>query len=404
MPTYTVKPGDSSFSIAGKTLDSQRAFQFLMDSNPQIDWANLKPGQTVNIPDPDEFSGVVTESSLDNIREINIANKIGGATGDDFGQGTSTGNFDDIFGVPGVNDGMINPYLLGQTPQQAPGLESEQADARTSSAIRRNLDDASRRSGALNGASPWTNRSLTSGGDTGVPEGAPSPGGLGIGVNLPSIETTNNGVSNTIDLPSFGIGVQLPQIPDNFSAGLGFTGIDSSFSIDGTGLGINAPAGNFGLGANIPQPQAIPGTTIDPLQASIERNPINDLNATAEDNFISQQESFAATSGGISISQEFQEQNNLSDLQMAYNGMIPTVQGWIQDPEAQAFIQDAEANGGQLPTSGLTFDPAPFTYYTGQSLGLGGGGYGGGGGQAVANPVKPFSSRGVLINWRTGGF
>jgi len=384
MPTYTVKPGDSSFSIAGKTLDDQRAFQFLMDSNPQIDWANLKPGQTVNIPDPDEFSGVVTQQSLDNVAAINQAQGIGGATGTDFGQGATTGAFDFLDPVTGL---PINHQGTDRTPRTRSlgGLAPPPTPQPISQVT-----------------SPFTGRSVLN--DTGIPEGAPSPGGLGIGVNLPSIETTNNGVSNTIDLPSFGIGVQLPQIPDNFSAGLGFTGIDSSFSIDGTGLGINAPAGNFGLGANIPQPQAIPGTTIDPLQASIERNPINDLNATAEDNFISQQESFAATSGGISISQEFQEQNNLSDLQMAYNGMIPTVQGWIQDPEAQAFIQDAEANGGQLPTSGLTFDPAPFTYYTGQSLGLGGGGYGGGGGQAVANPVKPFSSRGVLINWRTGGF
>ena len=402
MPTYTVKPGDSSFSIAGKTLDSQRAFQFLMDSNPQIDWANLKPGQTVNIPDPDEFSGVVTESSLDNIREINIANKIGGATGDDFGQGTSTGNFDDIFGVPGVNDGMINPYLLGQTPQQAPGLESEQADARTSSAIRRNLDDASRRSGALNGASPWTNRSLTSGGDTGIPEGAPSPGGLGIGVNLPSIETTNNGVSNTIDLPSFGIGVQLPQIPDNFSAGLGFTGIDSSFSIDGTGLGINAPAGNFGLGANIPQPQAIPGTTIDPLQASIERNPINDLSATEQAE--AQRNAYMAADNSVPLTRGFIEANGISDLQMIQNGYVKTAWGWQIDPIAQGIIQDAEAANGEQPISGTNYNTTPLTYYTGSVLGLGGGG-GYSRPQSVSNPVADFTSgRGALINWRTGGF
>jgi len=402
MPTYTVKPGDSSFSIAGKTLDSQRAFQFLMDSNPQIDWANLKPGQTVNIPDPDEFSGVVTESSLDNIREINIANKIGGATGDDFGQGTSTGNFDDIFGVPGVNDGMINPYLLGQTPQQAPGLESEQADARTSSAIRRNLDDASRRSGALNGASPWTNRSLTSGGDTGIPEGAPSPGGLGIGVNLPSIETTNNGVSNTIDLPSFGIGVQLPQIPDNFSAGLGFTGIDSSFSIDGTGLGINAPAGNFGLGANIPQPQAIPGTTIDPLQASIERNPINDLSATEQAE--AQRNAYMTADNSVPLTRGFIEANGISDLQMIQNGYVETAWGWQIDPIAQGIIQDAEAANGEQPISGTNYNTTPLTYYTGSVLGLGGGG-GYSRPQSVSNPVADFTSgRGALINWRTGGF
>ena len=402
MPTYTVKPGDSSFSIAGKTLDSQRAFQFLMDSNPQIDWANLKPGQTVNIPDINEFSGVVTESSLDNIREINIANKIGGATGDDFGQGTSTGNFDDIFGVPGVNDGMINPYLLGQTPQQAPGLESEQADARTSSAIRRNLDDASRRSGALNGASPWTNRSLTSGGDTGIPEGAPSPGGLGIGVNLPSIETTNNGVSNTIDLPSFGIGVQLPQIPDNFSAGLGFTGIDSSFSIDGTGLGINAPAGNFGLGANIPQPQAIPGTTIDPLQASIERNPINDLSATEQAE--AQRNAYMTADNSVPLTRGFIEANGISDLQMIQNGYVETAWGWQIDPIAQGIIQDAEAANGEQPISGTNYNTTPLTYYTGSVLGLGGGG-GYSRPQSVSNPVADFTSgRGALINWRTGGF
>lgn len=402
MPTYTVKPGDSSFSIAGKTLDSQRAFQFLMDSNPQIDWANLKPGQTVNIPDPDEFSGVVTQQSLDNIREINIANKIGGATGDDFGQGTSTGNFDDIFGVPGVNDGMINPYLLGQTPQQAPGLESEQADARTSSAIRRNLDDASRRSGALNGASPWTNRSLTSGGDTGIPEGAPSPGGLGIGVNLPSIETTNNGVSNTIDLPSFGIGVQLPQIPDNFSAGLGFTGIDSSFSIDGTGLGINAPAGNFGLGANIPQPQAIPGTTIDPLQASIERNPINDLSATEQAE--AQRNAYMTADNSVPLTRGFIEANGISDLQMIQNGYVETAWGWQIDPIAQGIIQDAEAANGEQPISGTNYNTTPLTYYTGSVLGLGGGG-GYSRPQSVSNPVADFTSgRGALINWRTGGF
>ena len=402
MPTYTVKPGDSSFSIAGKTLDDQRAFQFLMDSNPQIDWANLKPGQTVNIPDPDEFSGVVTQQSLDNIREINIANKIGGATGDDFGQGTSTGNFDDIFGVPGVNDGMINPYLLGQTPQQAPGLESEQADARTSSAIRRNLDDASRRSGALNGASPWTNRSLTSGGDTGIPEGAPSPGGLGIGVNLPSIETTNNGVSNTIDLPSFGIGVQLPQIPDNFSAGLGFTGIDSSFSIDGTGLGINAPAGNFGLGANIPQPQAIPGTTIDPLQASIERNPINDLSATEQAE--AQRNAYMTADNSVPLTRGFIEANGISDLQMIQNGYVETAWGWQIDPIAQGIIQDAEAANGEQPISGTNYNTTPLTYYTGSVLGLGGGG-GYSRPQSVSNPVADFTSgRGALINWRTGGF
>jgi hypothetical protein len=382
MPTYTVKPGDSSFSIAGKTLDDQRAFQFLMDSNPQIDWANLKPGQTVNIPDPDEFSGVVTQQSLDNVAAINQAQGIGGATGTDFGQGATTGAFDFLDPVTGL---PINHQGTDRTPRTRSlgGLAPPPTPQPISQVT-----------------SPFTGRSVLN--DTGIPEGAPSPGGLGIGVNLPSIETTNNGVSNTIDLPSFGIGVQLPQIPDNFSAGLGFTGIDSSFSIDGTGLGINAPAGNFGLGANIPQPQAIPGTTIDPLQASIERNPINDLSATEQAE--AQRNAYMTADNSVPLTRGFIEANGISDLQMIQNGYVKTAWGWQIDPIAQGIIQDAEAANGEQPISGTNYNTTPLTYYTGSVLGLGGGG-GYSRPQSVSNPVADFTSgRGALINWRTGGF
>ena len=376
MPTYTVKPGDSSFSIAGKTLDSQRAFQFLMDSNPQIDWANLKPGQTVNIPDPDEFSGVVTESSLDNIREINIANKIGGATGDDFGQGTSTGNFDDIFGVPGVNDGMINPYLLGQTPQQAPGLESEQADARTSSAIRRNLDDASRRSGALNGASPWTNRSLTSGGDTGVPE------------QQLSGQSFFNDISNTIQ--SQGVGQMIADvIPNLLNIGNQpqSTSSPSPYNVQGI----------QGSSSSLPGAD----TSFQTAQ-SVAFNPVNDLSATEQAE--AQRNAYMTADNSVPLTRGFIEANGISDLQMIQNGYVETAWGWQIDPIAQGIIQDAEAANGEQPISGTNYNTTPLTYYTGSVLGLGGGG-GYSRPQSVSNPVADFTSgRGALINWRTGGF
>ena len=376
MPTYTVKPGDSSFSIAGKTLDSQRAFQFLMDSNPQIDWANLKPGQTVNIPDINEFSGVVTESSLDNIREINIANKIGGATGDDFGQGTSTGNFDDIFGVPGVNDGMINPYLLGQTPQQAPGLESEQADARTSSAIRRNLDDASRRSGALNGASPWTNRSLTSGGDTGVPE------------QQLSGQSFFNDISNTIQ--SQGVGQMIADvIPNLLNIGNQpqSTSSPSPYNVQGI----------QGSSSSLPGAD----TSFQTAQ-SVAFNPVNDLSATEQAE--AQRNAYMTADNSVPLTRGFIEANGISDLQMIQNGYVETAWGWQIDPIAQGIIQDAEAANGEQPISGTNYNTTPLTYYTGSVLGLGGGG-GYSRPQSVSNPVADFTSgRGALINWRTGGF
>ena len=376
MPTYTVKPGDSSFSIAGKTLDSQRAFQFLMDSNPQIDWANLKPGQTVNIPDINEFSGVVTESSLDNIREINIANKIGGATGDDFGQGTSTGNFDDIFGVPGVNDGMINPYLLGQTPQQAPGLESEQADARTSSAIRRNLDDASRRSGALNGASPWTNRSLTSGGDTGVPE------------QQLSGQSFFNDISNTIQ--SQGVGQMIADvIPNLLNIGNQpqSTSSPSPYNVQGI----------QGSSSSLPGAD----TSFQTAQ-SVAFNPVNDLSATEQAE--AQRNAYMTADNSVPLTRGFIEANGISDLQMIQNGYVKTAWGWQIDPIAQGIIQDAEAANGEQPISGTNYNTTPLTYYTGSVLGLGGGG-GYSRPQSVSNPVADFTSgRGALINWRTGGF
>lgn len=53
--TYVIQPGDNFSRIAGKVYGNKNLYKVIVDANPNVDPARLKPGMTINVPARDKL-------------------------------------------------------------------------------------------------------------------------------------------------------------------------------------------------------------------------------------------------------------------------------------------------------------------------------------------------------------
>ena len=373
MATFTVRNDTRNlFALTGAIFGSgpgdataQRKFQLVLDANRGVDFENLKAGQSITIPDDSSFTGFVSNEDFAAATGIQP-----GATGTfDFLNPPTDGVVADPTGLPTTGDPDLDQRLL-----TASRIEANAARAVAQPELP-----------SLGQISPFTGRGI--------------------------------GVEGTVQPPTAGqvspftgrsVGGLAPELPgrDFFNVpGQTIRSDDSFFrqpqAVGGIAAQEQIQADRFGASGgqafirpfNTQLTDTATGTTAEQAM-------------TADEQFLDQQEAFLATSGNIAFSDDFASQNQLTLMDLRNSGFVKTNSGYASDPVAQDIIQEAEAQSGQLPTSEVAFNPNPLTFFTGQSLGFDGGGTTATGRpQAVRSPINTFTSgRGVLINWRTGGF